>query len=190
MTFIETPEQSELYAPAEAELGYVPNMVRLWANRPDVYAAWQSLNDAVRSHIELRRYELATVAAARRLRSTYCAVAHAKILADTGLSSAELIDFVDEPARVLDEVELAVTEFASLVADDAVAVTPEHIDRLRAVGLGRRRDPRHRAGRGHALLLQQDARRHGGRGRRRVPRHARRRRVERLTVGRPIAQSA
>ena len=109
MTFIETPEQSELYAPAEAELGYVPNMVRLWANRPDVYAAWQSLNDAVRSHIELRRYELATVAAARRLRSTYCAVAHAKILADTGLSSAELIDFVDEPARVLDEVELAVT---------------------------------------------------------------------------------
>lgn len=135
MTFIETPEQSELFAPAEAELGYVPNMVRLWANRPDVYEAWQQLNGAVRSHIELRRYELVTVAAARRLRSTYCAVAHGKILSDTGVSGADLIGIVDEPARVLDEVELAITEFASLVADDALAVTPEHIDRLRALGL-------------------------------------------------------
>ena len=40
------------------------------------------LNTAIKSRMDLRRYELATVAAAQRLRSSYCSLAHGKVLRD------------------------------------------------------------------------------------------------------------
>jgi alkylhydroperoxidase family enzyme len=43
---------------------------------------WQQLNGAIKAGMDLRRYELATLAAARRLRSSYCCLAHGKILAE------------------------------------------------------------------------------------------------------------
>lgn len=46
------------------------NHERAFAERPDVYAAWQQLNAAIKANMDLRRYELVTLAAARRLRST------------------------------------------------------------------------------------------------------------------------
>ncbi|HXQ85658.1 MAG TPA: carboxymuconolactone decarboxylase family protein, partial [Gaiella sp.] len=52
-----------------------------FAERPDVYAAWVELNGAIKASMDLRRYELATLAAARRLRSSYCCLAHGSVLA-------------------------------------------------------------------------------------------------------------
>jgi hypothetical protein len=52
------------------------NYERAFAKRPDVFAAWQQLNGAIKAGMDLRRHELATLAAARRLRSSYCALAH------------------------------------------------------------------------------------------------------------------
>ena len=45
------------------------NSERLFADRPTAYGAWKQLNAAVRENIELRRYELVTLAAAGPLRS-------------------------------------------------------------------------------------------------------------------------
>ncbi len=50
--------------------------------RPAVYAAWGQLNGAIKAGMDLRRYELATLAAARRLRSSYCCLAHGTVLAE------------------------------------------------------------------------------------------------------------
>ena len=50
------------------QLGYVPNYARLFAQRPAVYGAWQQLKDAISGEMDPRRYELATLAAARELR--------------------------------------------------------------------------------------------------------------------------
>ena len=52
--------------------GDVPNFTRLFAHRPEVYEAWRTLKSAVADRMDLRRYELATLAAACELRSTYC----------------------------------------------------------------------------------------------------------------------
>src|SRR6059058_4468351 len=52
------------------------NFERAFARRPEVFAAWQQLNGAIKATSDLRRYELATLAAARRLRSSYCWLAH------------------------------------------------------------------------------------------------------------------
>ena len=44
------------------------NYEHAFAERPEVYAAWGQLNGAIKAGMDLRRYELVTVAAARRLR--------------------------------------------------------------------------------------------------------------------------
>jgi len=51
-----------------------------FAERPEVYAAWVQLNGAIKAGMDPRRYELATLAAARRLRSSYCCLAHGTVL--------------------------------------------------------------------------------------------------------------
>ena len=40
------------------------NFERAFAARPEVYAAWAELNGAIKAGMDLRRYELATLAAA------------------------------------------------------------------------------------------------------------------------------
>jgi hypothetical protein len=56
------------------------NYERAFDERPDVYSAWGRLLGAIKANMDLRRYELAMLAAARRLRSTYCSLAHGKVL--------------------------------------------------------------------------------------------------------------
>src|SRR5262245_4801596 len=92
MAYIETvPEAeatgatAELYATDEERFGYLPNFTRAFSERPAVYDAWIRLNTEIKRGMDQRRYELATVAAARRLRSTYCALAHGAVLADNFL---------------------------------------------------------------------------------------------------------
>src|ERR1700710_211737 len=89
MTYIATvPEDqatgatAELYATDEETFGYLPNFTRAFSSRPAVYPAWRQRNGAIKSGMDLRRYELATVAAARRLRSSYCMLAHGSVLID------------------------------------------------------------------------------------------------------------
>ena len=89
MTFIETvPEPlatgavAEMYSIDRETFGFLPNLTQAFALRPDVYAAWRQLNGAIKATMDLRRYELATVAAAVRLRSSYCTLAHASVLID------------------------------------------------------------------------------------------------------------
>ena len=89
MAFIELPdvqdvdgEAAEMFAADQRALGYVANLTRLFALRPAVYQAWRQLSEAVRANMDPREYELATLAAARTLRSSYCALAHGKVLRD------------------------------------------------------------------------------------------------------------
>src|SRR5262245_2512939 len=144
MPFIETvpkdeapPALAELYELDRARFGYVPNLTRAFSLRPGVYAAWRELIGAIRGGMELRRYELATVAAARELRSSYCMLAHGSVLTSKFVEPDELRAIVaDHRSSGLDEVDVAVMDLAEKVADDATSVTQADIDRLRELGLG------------------------------------------------------
>src|SRR6478736_3554012 len=116
--------------------GDVPNFTRLFAHRPEVYEAWRTLKSAVADGMDLRRYELATLAAACELRSTYCTAAHGSILADRFLDADTVRRLVsDHHAAGLDEVDVAVMDLAAKVARDATSVTQADVDRLRDLGL-------------------------------------------------------
>ena len=65
----------------ESTDGSLPAYERVFAARPEVYAAWRSLVAAIRDGLDDRTYEVATVGAARALHSTYCSLAHSVVLA-------------------------------------------------------------------------------------------------------------
>jgi uncharacterized peroxidase-related enzyme len=137
MAFVETVseedadgEVADIYEAAREQFGYLPNLVRVFSLRPDVYRGWLELNGAAKAH-DLRRYELATFAAARRLGSSYCSLQHGKVIAQEFLS----LEKVPGLPEGLDEADRAVMELAEKVADDATSVTQADIDRLRGLGL-------------------------------------------------------
>jgi uncharacterized peroxidase-related enzyme len=110
------------------------NYQRAFARRPEVYDAWQQLNGAIKAGMDLRRYELATLAAARRLRSSYCALAHGKVLLEQfGEPVREIA--LDRRAAGLDEVDVAVMDLAEKVVDDASAIDDADLEPLRELGL-------------------------------------------------------
>jgi alkylhydroperoxidase family enzyme len=115
MAFIDVPE------------GEGANLERSFALRPEVYATWRQLVTAVKETSDERRYELATLAAARRLRSSYCSLAHGKVLAE------QFYDFESVPSLPdgLDEADRAIMAFAERVVADATAITQSDIDELR-----------------------------------------------------------
>jgi alkylhydroperoxidase family enzyme len=110
------------------------NFERAFADRPEVYAAWVGLNSAIKGGMDLRRYELATLAAARRLRSSYCCLAHGRVLHEQfGEPVAEIA--LDHRAAGLDEVDVAVMDLAERVVDDATAIGDAELQPLRDLGL-------------------------------------------------------
>jgi alkylhydroperoxidase family enzyme len=110
------------------------NYERAFAERPEVYAAWGQLNGAIKAGMDLRRYELATLAAARRLRSSYCSLAHGTVLLER-FGEPVLEIALDRRAAGLDEVDLAVMDLAERVVDDATSIGDGDLQRLRDLGL-------------------------------------------------------
>jgi uncharacterized peroxidase-related enzyme len=137
MSFLSTPEWSDAYQADLDANGYVANYTKLFALRPNVYEAWQALNGAVKEGMDLRRYELATLAAARALKSSYCALAHGKVLRDK-FYDAETVEAMareDHESTGLDDADVAVMEFAAKVARNAPGITATDVEKLRAHGL-------------------------------------------------------
>jgi uncharacterized peroxidase-related enzyme len=114
-----------------AAAGHIPNFVHTFASRPDVFEAWKQLNGAIKATMDLRRYELATLAAATALNSSYCSLAHGQVLAET--FNEDVAALVDSPAP--DPVDRAVMAFARKVVLAADTITQADIDELRALGL-------------------------------------------------------
>jgi uncharacterized peroxidase-related enzyme len=110
------------------------NYERAFEERPEVLAAWGELLGSIKAGMDLRRYELATLAAARRLRSSYCSLAHGNVLReDFGEPVLEIAR--NHRAAGLDEVDVAVMDFAELVVGDAASIGEADLQRLRELGL-------------------------------------------------------
>ena len=109
------------------------NLERAFDERPGVYAAWRGLVGAILENMELRRYELATFAAAQRLRSTYCSIMHGNVLRDQ--VGEDILAIVNDREGTLGPVDLAVMDFAERVVVDATSITPDDLQRLRDLGL-------------------------------------------------------
>jgi len=139
--FIGAPDESavegdvaEWYQRQRDAWGYLPNYAAAFATRPEVAEAWNTLNNAIRRPMERRRYELATIAAARAYRSTYCMAAHSKFLRDECGDEPTMRAIADPTGANLDAADRAVVDFATQVAQDASAITADDLQQLRDHG--------------------------------------------------------
>jgi uncharacterized peroxidase-related enzyme len=142
MTFIRTIPPAEAEGPAremyqqiEARLGHVPNWALPFSLRPAVRDGWAKLLGSISSNLPVRTFELATLAAARALRSSYCSLAHAKMLADRVFDMATVTAIAtDAAAAPLEPREHAMMAFAAKVALHADRVSGDDVEALRAHG--------------------------------------------------------
>lgn len=146
MSFLQTiPEDSAdgdvavIYERDLEREGYLPNYSRTFSLHPEAYLAWRGLIGSIARPMDKRRYELATFGASRQLRSSYCSLAHGKILTDQ-FFEPEVVQQIVEDREVLplDEVDSAIIDLASRVADDATSIAEADIQRLRSLGLSDR----------------------------------------------------
>jgi len=127
---------AELFAADRKSWGYLPNLATTFGIRPQVYQAWRQLNGAIKANMDQRRYELVTVAAAIALRSSYCSLAHGRMLADGLMSEEDVIGLVTDPdSDALDPVDRAVISLARKIVGEAADVGDEDIVALRECGL-------------------------------------------------------
>jgi uncharacterized peroxidase-related enzyme len=113
-----------------------PNYEAAYAHRPEIYRAWQQLNGAIKESMDLRLYELATVAAARQIRSSYCMLAHGGVLARDYYEPGRVREIaLHHRSAGLDLLDVAVMDLAEKVAADATGVSADDVQRLRDLGL-------------------------------------------------------
>jgi uncharacterized peroxidase-related enzyme len=142
MAFIRTipPSEAEgpvreMYRQLHARFGFVPNWARAFSLRPGVRDGWAALLSSIQTNLSVRSYELATLAAARALRSSYCALAHGSVLADKVFDAATvtaIMTDVDEPP--VEPRERALMAFVEKVVLNADRITSADIELLRSHG--------------------------------------------------------
>ena len=134
MTFIKiVPEDqasgllAELYDEERADDGYVWNGTKAFSHRPEVRAGWDRFMGSISANMDHRRYELATLAAARRLRSSYCMLAHGSVVLDRYMAPDELRAVAtDHRDAGLDPVDVAVMDFADFESARVYVQHPVH----------------------------------------------------------------
>ena len=123
MSYVATVEEEgatgaaeALYAEAREAEGFVPNSTKAFSLRPEYLVGWEKLLAAIKARMELRRYELVTLAAAKALRSSYCMLAHGSVALREFCSEDELRAIAKDHRRAgLAPVEVAVMDFATAV---------------------------------------------------------------------------
>jgi alkylhydroperoxidase family enzyme len=95
---------------------------------------WAQLQSGIRRHMDRRRFELVTFAAANALRSTLCSLAHGKLL--TEFLSVEDVQAIarGEAPTALSAAEAAMLAFGRKVARDASAITAHDVELLKQHG--------------------------------------------------------
>src|SRR5690606_25899256 len=104
---------ADLFAAEIADLGYVPSHTRVMAVNPEALRAFQQPVRSIVSQLGVRRYELATLAAAESIGSQSCRYAHARKslkLFDEQQLERILRDYHD---ALLDEADIALMDFAA-----------------------------------------------------------------------------
>jgi len=142
MAFIRTIPEAEatgdvktLYETSRDAQGRLPNYVTAFSLRPAVWNAAGPLAAAIKANMDLRRYELVTLAAALALECSYCSLAHGQILSDKVLGPQRTETFArDFRESDLTAAEKAMVAFVQKVALRASTVTQDDIDGLRKHG--------------------------------------------------------
>lgn len=142
---LNTPDEQDATGPVKDiydadlnSLGYVPSHTKAMAINPEAYQAFQALIRATVANMNLRRYELVTLAAAQAIGSTHCRLAHG--VKSLKVFSADQLAAIarDYHSAGLEPGEVAMMEYAEKLSTDAAAMTDEDTLALRKHGFSDR----------------------------------------------------
>ena len=140
--FIAAPRHSEesekIYEASATSMGFVMNLTKTWAWRPEVFDGFAALRIQLTGHSSLAKRDLAVMvcATAAELGDSYCCLAWGKTLAheaDAGVAAAVI---AGSPAGALTGRDRALAAWARKVVADPNATTEADVAALRSVGLG------------------------------------------------------
>lgn len=129
------PEIAALYDKAFALRGNVPNMFRVMAHRPEIYATMQAHFGAVLNTgtVPTKLKELIIVRTSQVNQTPYCLASHTILARNLGWTDDQLSHLADWPRRDdFTPAEKAALRLAEIVTRDANAVSDEQFAELRA----------------------------------------------------------
>jgi uncharacterized peroxidase-related enzyme len=135
----EVPEEvRELWRRAEEKLGFVPNVLRVWALRPEHLLRWRKYMDGVLkgdSGLTEAQREMIGVVVSTTNRCHYCITSHSAVLRELTGDPA-LVDRLVSNYRhaPLDARERAMLDFAVRITEEAYRCDEADLDRLRELG--------------------------------------------------------
>jgi uncharacterized peroxidase-related enzyme len=146
MTFIRTTPIAEatgdvkaMYEKFQDPPGSVPNYVKVFSLRPEMWNTYVQFIGSVRGDMDPRRYELVATTAALAVESSYCALAHGQILRDKILGAAKTESFARNYSEAdLTPAEKAMVAYVRKIALRASSITQADIDELHSHGFSDR----------------------------------------------------
>jgi len=129
------PEIAALYDKAFAQRGNVPNMFRIMAHRPEIFATMQAHFAAVLSTgtVSTKLKELIIVRTSQVNETPYCLASHTILAKGLGWSEDQLAHLADWPRREdFTPAEKAALRLAETVTRDAHGVSDEQFAKLRS----------------------------------------------------------
>ena len=133
-------DTEKVYQASAASQGFVMNLVRAWAWRPDVFDGFAALRNQLVTQTALSKRELAILvcAAVSELGDAYCSLAWGRTLAQEASAAIAAAVIGNVASAGLSERDLALAAWARKVVRDPNATTAADIQALRAAGLGER----------------------------------------------------
>jgi alkylhydroperoxidase family enzyme len=132
-----TGEMAAIYEAEIKAMGQVMAATRCWSARPDMLVPVERLLHEMRDGFSLGlvNFRLITLVVAKHVPSSYCSHVYFKTL--SGMIGREQALLVQQDFRKaqLSEQQVEMLAYAEQIARDASKIGPQHIQRLRDVGL-------------------------------------------------------
>lgn len=142
--FVAAPDHSsetaKVYQSSADAQGFVMNLTRAWAWRPEVFDGFAALRNQLTGQSSLSKRELAVLvcATASALGDSYCSLAWGKTLAKEASASVAAAVIADGDDAALTARDRALAAWARKVVADPNATTAADVDELRQAGVNER----------------------------------------------------
>ena len=130
-----SPDSAVLYDKVFRQRGNVPNMFRVMAHRPEIFATMQAHFSAVLNTgtVPLKLKELIIVRTSQINETPYCLASHTRLARNLGWTDDQLAQLADWPRRGdFTAAEKAALRLAETVTRNAHAVSDEQFAELRS----------------------------------------------------------
>lgn len=137
----DSAETESVYQSSAASQGFVMNLTRAWAWRPEVFEGFAALRNQLTSQSALSKRELAILvcAAAAERGDAYCSLAWGRTLAqEAGSVAVAAAVIAGDPCKGLSVRDRALALWARKVVRDPNATTAADVQALRSAGISER----------------------------------------------------